>query len=165
MWSRRFLFAGPAAALIASALLLGCGRVAISDDFRAPYERESVLMPQSSRSYVLTGPSGVRVDVGIDFEESPARNDHLRLTVDSRGNRRQGAHVPGGQLSRAVCGVELTPAGVPVVVQNLNALRSAPFALRIARSPSRMCAPRRVVPSSALVESTPAAPSSVEPSL
>lgn len=155
MWSRRSLLAGPTVALLAGALLAGCGRVAISDDFRAPYERESVLMPQTSRSYVLTGPSGVRIDVGIDFEEGAARNDHLLLTVDQEGNRRHGAHVPGGQLSRAVCGVKLTSAGVPVVVQNLNSLRSAPFALRIARSPSRMCSPRRVVPSSALVENNP----------
>lgn len=155
MWFRRLLLAGSVVALLASALLAGCGRVAISNDFRSPYERESVLMPQTSRSYVLTGPSGVRVDVGIDFEEGAARNDHLRLTVDQPGHRRQGAHVPGGQLSRAVCGVELTPAGVPVVVQNLNALRSAPFALRIARSPSRMCSPRRVIPSSALVQTDP----------
>lgn len=126
-------------------------RIAIADDFRAPYERESILMPQASRSYVLAGPPGVRVDIGLDFEESEARADRMLLEVDVDGEKRLGARVPGSQLSRSVCGVELTHNGVPVQVQNLNALRSAPFALRIERSPSRMCQPRRVIPSSALV--------------
>ena len=129
----------------------GCQRINISDDFQAPYERESILMPQASRTYVLAGPPGVRVDIGLDFEESEDRSDRLTLQVGEAGAKRLGARVPGSQLSRAVCGVTLTHNGVPVNVQNLNALRSAPFALRIERSPSRMCQPRRVVPSSALV--------------
>ncbi len=128
----------------------GCRRIAIADDFRAPYERESILMPQVTRSYVLAGPPGVRVDIGLDFEEGAQRPDRLQLAVGKEGRQRLGARVPGSQLSRAVCGVELKSDGVPVQVENLNALRSASFAIRIERSPSLICQPRRVIPSSVL---------------
>jgi hypothetical protein len=143
----------PLAAVLVFALpvLAGsCRRIAIADDFRSPYERESILMPQATRSYLLDGPPGVRVDIGLDFEEGAQRADRLKLAVGKEGRQRMGARVPGSQLSRAVCGVVLTHGGVPVQVENLNALRSAPFAIRIERSPSLMCQPHRVMPSSAL---------------
>lgn len=108
-------------------------------------------MPKASRSYLLAGPPGVQVDVGLDFEEGSERVDRLQLTVGVRGEARQGAILPGSQVSRAVCGVTLTSDGVPVDVQNLNALRSAQYALRIERTPSRFCQARRLVPSTALV--------------
>lgn len=132
--------------------LAGCRRIAIDDDFRNPYEKESILLPQASRSYLLAGPPGVRVDVGLDFEEGSERVDRLQLTVGVDGALRQGDILPGSQVSRAVCGVTLTPSGVPVDVQNLNTLRSATYALRIERSPSRFCQAMRLVPSTALVQ-------------
>ena len=107
-------------------------------------------MPQTSRSYVVAGPPGVRVDVGLDFENAGSRADSLLLEVGEKDRKRLGSHVPGSQVSQAVCGVELTDVGVAVEVQNLNSVRSAPFALRIERSPSRFCQPRRVIPSSAV---------------
>lgn len=137
--------------LLGAAALGGCRRLSIDNDFRQPYEQESLLLPQSSRSYVLAGPPGVRVDVGLDFEEGSERADRLQLTVQDEGELRLGAHLPGSQVSRAVCGVTLTSGGVAVDVENLNRLRSAPFALRIERSPSRFCLARRPIPSSALV--------------
>ncbi|MDY0002366.1 MAG: hypothetical protein RBU30_13805 [Polyangia bacterium] len=130
----------------------GCRRISIDDDFRSPYEQESILMPQASRSYLLSGPPGVRVDVGLDFEEGGERSDRLVLTVQVGRESRMGDSLPGGQVSRAVCGVTLTNDGVPVDVQNQNTLRSAPYALRIERSPSRFCQARRLVPSTALVQ-------------
>lgn len=137
-------------ALGALGALGACSRIAIQDDFQTPYELESLLMPQSSRAYLLGGPPGVRVDVGLDFEEGIERADRLLLTVGGHGELREGAPLPGSQMSRVVCGVTLTQAGVPVDVQNLNALRSAHYALRIERSPSPFCQSQRQVPSSAL---------------
>jgi len=138
--------------LLCASALGACRRLSIDNDFQRPYEQESLLLPQSSRSYVLAGPPGVRVDVGLDFEDAAERADRLQLTVGVEGELRLGAHVPGSQVSRAVCGVTLTQGGVQVDVQNLNTLRSAPYALRIERSPSRFCQSSRLVPSSALVQ-------------
>ncbi len=150
------------AATIFCALLLvsslgGCGRIAISGDFEAPFEQEGILMPQATRSYVLAAPPGshLTVDVGIDFEESEHRLDRMALTVGAGENLRQGELVPGSQTRRIVCGVEITPEGVPVDVKNLNALSSARFSLRVWKSP-RLCQPRRYVPSSVLVRRYPA---------
>ena len=128
----------------------GCRRIAIENDFRAPYEREGILMPHATSSFMLAGPPGVTVDIGIDFEESEHHTDRLKLTVGTGRQRRLGAEVPGSQIRRAVCGVTLTEGGVPVDVKNLNTLRSAPFSLRVERTPSHICQPKRVVPSSAL---------------
>jgi hypothetical protein len=131
----------------------GCRRIAISGDFEAPFEREGILMPQSTRSYVLASPPGSRltVDVGIDFEESELKADRMALTVGTGEGLRQGEHVPGSQTRRIVCGVPLTDRGVPVDVKNLNALSSARFSLRVWKSP-RLCQSRRYVPSSVLVQ-------------
>ena len=136
--------------LVVATGLGACHRIAINDDFQRPYELESILMPKSTRAYLLSGPPGVRVDVGLDFEEGVDRADRLLLTVGSLGELRQGMPLPGSQLSRAVCGVTLTQGGVSVDVQNLNTLKSAHYALRIERSPSPFCQSQRQIPSSAL---------------
>lgn len=147
------------AALLASASG-GCGRIAISGDFEAPFEREGILMPQSTRSYVLASPPGSRltVDIGIDFEESELKADRMVLTVGTGTALREGQLVPGSQTRRIVCGVKITDQGVPVDVKNLNAISSAQFSLRVWKSP-RLCHPRRYVPSSVLVKADrPASP-------
>lgn len=110
-------------------------------------------MPQSTRSYMITAPPGgtVKVDIGLDFEESEQRADNMLLTVGAGHAQRMGALVPGSQIRRAVCGVVLTEQGVPVDVKNLNTLRSAPFSIRVERHPSGICQPRREIPSTALV--------------
>ncbi|MFC1482356.1 hypothetical protein ACFL51_00970 [Myxococcota bacterium] len=146
--------------LLVVTLLGGCRRIVIASDFESPYELEDILLPQSTRSYVLAGPPGTKVDIGLDFEESERRADHMQLTVVIDEHQRQGAPVAGSQIRRAVCGVKLTRAGVRVDVENLNTIRSAPFSLRIERWPSRsersrICHPRRVVPSSVLVRVEP----------
>lgn len=130
----------------------GCGRIAISGDFEAPFEQEGILMPKTTRSYVLASPPGSRltVDVGIDFEESELKADRMVLTVGTGEDLREGELVRGSQTRRIVCGVKLTDQGVPVDVKNLNTLRSAQFSLRVWKSP-RLCQPRRYVPSSVLV--------------
>jgi len=139
------------AALVAFAIV-GCGRIAISGDFEAPFEQEGILMPKTTRSYVLASPPGSRltVDVGIDFEESEHKADRMVLTVGTGVDLREGELVRGSQTRRIVCGVKLTDQGVPVDVKNLNTLRSANFSLRVWKSP-RLCQPRRYVPSSVLV--------------
>jgi hypothetical protein len=133
-----------------------CRRIAIVDDFQRPYEQEGILLPKATRSYVLKGPPGRKVDIGLDFEEGEGRADRMLLTVSLSGRQITGMPVPGSQIRRAVCGVVLTRSGVKVDVQNLNVIRSAPFSLRIerssSRSPSSICWPRRHVPSSALVQ-------------
>lgn len=133
----------------------GCRRIAISGDFEAPFEQEGILMPQSTRSYVLASPPGSRltVDIGIDFEESELKADRMVLTVGSGEDLREGQHVPGSQTRRIVCGVKITDQGVPVDVKNLNAISSAQFSLRVWKSP-RLCQSRRYVPSSVLVKHT-----------
>jgi hypothetical protein len=140
--------------LLLGVALIGCGRVSILDDFRKPYEQEGILLPQSSRSFVLAGPPGVMVDIGIDFDDNESRTDRLRLLVDENTGARRGAMVPGSQMQQAVCGVRLSPGGVQVEVQNLNAMRSAPYSLRIERSPSLLCQPRKVIPNTATVRRT-----------
>jgi hypothetical protein len=138
----------------------GCGRIAISGDFEAPFEQEGILMPHSTRSYVLASPPGshLTVDVGIDFEESELQADRMVLTVGAGADLREGQLMLGSQTRRIVCGVKLTDQGVPVDVKNLNTLRSARFSLRVWKSP-RLCQPRRYVPSSVLVEAArPASP-------
>lgn len=142
------------AALVAG-MIGGCGRIAISGDFEAPFEQEGILMPQSTRSYVLASPPGshLTVDIGIDFEESELKADRMVLTVGTGGDLREGQHVPGSQTRRIVCGVKITDQGVPVDVKNLNAISSAQFSLRVWKSP-RLCHPRRYVPSSVLVKNT-----------
>jgi len=131
----------------------GCRRIAISGDFEAPFEREGILMPKSTRSYVVASPPGshVTVDVGIDFEESELQADRMVITVGTGVDLREGELVRGSQTRRIVCGVKITDQGVPVDVKNLNALRSAQFSLRVWKSP-RLCQPRRYVPSSVLVQ-------------
>ncbi len=131
----------------------GCRRIAISGDFEAPFEQEGILMPQTTRSYVLASPPGSRltVDVGIDFEESEHKLDRMALTVGTGEDLRWGELVPGSQTRRIVCGVKITDQGVPVDVKNLNTLSSAQFSLRVWKSP-RLCQPRRPVPSSVLVK-------------
>lgn len=137
----------------------GCRRIAITGDFEAPFEQEGILMPHSTRSYVLTSPPGSRltVDVGIDFEESELKADRMVLTVGTGEDQREGELVPGSQTRRMVCGVKITDRGVSVDVKNLNTLRSAQFSLRVWKSP-RLCQPRRYVPSSVLVQRTLTAP-------
>jgi hypothetical protein len=139
--------------LAATLVLGGCREIAITGDFRAPFEAEGVLMPRGTQSYRLAGPAGVRVDVGLDFEESENRADRMTLTVGSPGDERLGETVPGHGMRRAVCGITLSPHGVPVAVQNRNAVRTASYSIRVERSPSQFCQPRRVVPSTELVQS------------
>lgn len=129
--------------------LAGCGKVSILDDFQRPFEQEGILMPQTSRSFVLSPPGPVTVDIGVDFDDNETRTDRIRLLVDDQGFARVGAPVPGSQMQHAVCGVRLTREGTQVLVQNLNTMRSAPYSLRVERSPSALCQPRRVIPNTA----------------
>jgi hypothetical protein len=140
--------------LIALALgLLGgaCRQVSTLDNFPLPYEHDEILMPQSTRSYVLAAPRGTTVDIGLDFDDQGSRTGRVQLMVASRTGPRLGAEVPGSQMKQAVCEVALTPDGVQVNVQNLSAIRSASYAIRIERSPSNLCQPRQVIPSTATV--------------
>jgi len=136
-------------ALILGLLGAGCGKVNIINDFNQPFEQEGILMPQSTRSFVLSTHGAVTVDIGIDFDDDETRTDRLRLLVDDQGFSRVGAPVPGSQMQHAVCGVRLSSAGTQVEVQNLNTMRSAPYSLRVERSPSALCQPIRIIPNTA----------------
>ena len=139
----------PAILLLLVAGLAGCGKVNIINDFSQPFEQEGILMPQSTRAFVLSTPGPVTVDIGIDFDDNETRTDRLRLLVDDQGFSRVGAPVPGSQMQHAVCGVRLSTIGTQVEVQNLNTMRSAPYSLRVERSPSALCQPIRIIPNTA----------------
>lgn len=144
-------------ALFAAALALGstgCERMTVEGDFSRPYEHSGLLLPATTHFYTITGPRGLSVDIALDYDAFEETSKPVQLVVLSPDARQHvGVKVPGSGLPQAVCGISLEPrAGVVVKVQNLKLVRSLPFALRIERSPSPICAPYIKAPSMMLVE-------------
>ncbi|MCD6498681.1 MAG: hypothetical protein J7M25_10330 [Deltaproteobacteria bacterium] len=136
-----------------------CRRLKIHDDFRSPYEAEDLVPPASSRFYSVSAPTGVMVDIAVDYDQAPSATPPVQLMVRSGHRRpRLADKVAGGAMKRAVCGVSIGAASsIDVQVQNLKLTRSVPFSIRIERSPSPICQPYNTVPSMVLVrnESAP----------
>ena len=136
-----------------------CRRMKIHDDFRSPYESEDLVPPASSRFYSVSAPTGVMVDIAVDYDQAPSTTPPVQLMVRG-GNRRTrlANKVAGAGMKRAVCDVSIHAASaIDVQVENLKLTRSVPFSIRIERSPSPICHPYNTVPSMMLVrnESAP----------